>query len=131
MSAKVLVVDDSAFARKIIIDILSKEGYEIAGEAEDGSEAVKLYEKTKPDLVTMDIIMPEVDNMDGIDAVREILRMDPKARILMVTAVGQREALKEAEQAGAKGFIVKPFDSSIIIDEVRKILEKKPETSNQ
>ena len=122
--AKVLVVDDSAFTRKIIIDVLTKVGYEITGEAENGSEAIELYKKTKPDLVTMDIIMPEVDNMDGIDAVREIVKTDPKARILMVTAVGQQEALKEAKQAGAKGFIVKPFNSSTIINEVKKILEK-------
>lgn len=123
--AKVLVVDDSAFARKIIIDLLGKEGYEMAGEAENGSEAVQLYKKTKPDLVTMDIIMPEVNGMDGIDAVREILKTNPKARILMVTAVGQREALEQAQQAGARGFVLKPFDSSTVVDEVRKILEKE------
>jgi len=124
MAKKVLIVDDSAFTRKIIVDILSKEGYEIAGEAENGSEAIKLYKKTKPDLVTMDIVMPEMDDIDGIDAVREIVKMDPKARILMVTAVGQRESLNKAQNAGAKGFIVKPFDSSIIINEVKKILEE-------
>ena len=123
--AKVLVVDDSAFTRKIIIDVLSKEGYEIAGEAENGSEAINLYKKTKPDLVTMDIVMPEVDNIDGIGAVREIVETDPKARILMITAMGQREALNQAQQAGAKGFIVKPFNSATIIDEVKKILEEE------
>ena len=123
--AKVLVVDDSAFTRKIIIDVLSKEGYEIAGEAENGSEAIELYKKTKPDLVTMDIVMPEVDNIDGIGAVREIVETDPKARILMITAMGQREALNQAQQAGAKGFIVKPFNSATIIDEVKKILEEE------
>jgi len=122
--AKILVVDDSAFARKIIVDVLSKEGYEIAGEAEDGSEAVKLYKEKKPDLVTMDIVMPETDGMDGIAAVREILKINPKARILMVTAVGQGEALKKVQQTGAKGFIRKPFDSAIIIDEVSRILEE-------
>lgn len=125
MAKKVLVVDDSAFARKIVTATLTKVGYEIAGEAENGSEAIELYKKTKPDLVTMDIIMPEVNDMDGIDAVREIVRMDPEAKILMITAVGQREALKEAQQAGAKGFILKPFDSSIIVDEVKKILEEE------
>ena len=123
--AKILVVDDSAFTRKIIIDILTKVGYEIAGEAENGSEAINLYKKTKPDLVTMDIIMAEVDNIDGIGAVREIVKMDPKARILMVTAVGLRESLNRAEQAGARGFIIKPFNSSTIIDEVKKILEEE------
>ena len=123
--AKILVVDDSAFTRKIIIDVLTKEGYEVAGEAENGKEAIDLYKKTKPDLVTMDIIMAEVDNMDGIGAVREIVKMDPKARILMVTAVGLRESLNRAQQAGAKGFIIKPFNSSTIIDEVKKILEEE------
>lgn len=123
--AKVLIVDDSAFARKIITDVLTREGYEIAGEAENGSEAVELYKKTKPDLVTMDIIMPEINDIDGIDAVREIVKMDPKARILMVTAVGQKDAIGQAQQAGARGFIVKPFDSSIIIDEVKKTLGKE------
>ena len=123
--AKILVVDDSAFTRKIIIDILTKVGYEIAGEAENGSEAINLYKKTKPDLVTMDIIMAEVDNIDGIGAVREIVKMDPKARILMVTAVGLRESLNQAQQAGARGFIIKPFNSSALIDEVKKILEEE------
>ena len=123
--AKILVVDDSALTRKIIIDTLTKVGYEIAGEAENGSEAINLYKKTKPDLVTMDIIMAEVDNIDGIGAVREIVKMDPRSRILMVTAVGLRESLNRAEQAGARGFIIKPFNSSTIIDEVKKILEKE------
>lgn len=122
--AKVLIVDDSAFARRIVRDILTKVGHEIVGEAESGGEAVKLYEKIKPGLVTMDIIMPETDNVDGISAVKKILEIDPEAKILMITALGQPEAMNKAKQAGAKGFIVKPFTSSTVIDEVKKILEE-------
>lgn len=122
--AKVLIVDDSAFARRIVSDILTKIGHEIVGEAESGGEAVKLYKDIKPDLVTMDIIMPETDNVDGISAVKKILEIDPEAKILMITALGQPEAMNKAKQAGAKGFIVKPFISSTVIDEVKKILEE-------
>ena len=119
MPAKILIIDDAAFMRMMLKDILMEGGYDIAGEIEDGKEAVKAYEKLKPDLVTMDIVMPEVG---GINAVKEIIKIYPQAKIIMVSALGQQALVKEAIQAGAKGFIVKPFKPEKVIEEVKKIL---------
>ncbi len=117
---RVLIVDDAIFMRRMIGDILKQKGYEVAGEAGNGKEAVEEYLKVKPDLVTMDIIMPEVG---GIDAVKEIIRLDKNAKILMVSAMGQQQLVVEAIQAGAKDFIVKPFEASRVLSAVERLLE--------
>lgn len=121
MGARVLIVDDAAFMRMMLRDILTKNGYEIAGEAENGVQAVEKYKEVKPDLVTMDITMPE---MDGISAVREIKKIDPGARIVMVSAMGQQAMVIEAIQAGAMDFVVKPFQPDRVIEAVKKALSR-------
>jgi len=119
MGKRVLVTDDALFMRVMLKNILTQHGYEVAGEATNGREAVEMYKNLKPDLVTMDITMPE---MDGISAVREIKKIDPDARIVMVTAMGQKNLVVEAIQAGAKDFIVKPFQPERVIESVQKLL---------
>ncbi|PKQ27673.1 MAG: two-component system response regulator [Candidatus Anoxymicrobium japonicum] len=119
MAPSVLIVDDALFMRMMIKDILSKDGFEIAGEAENGVEAVKKYAELRPDLVTMDIVMPE---MDGIEAVRNIIEIDPGATVLMCSAMGQQPLVIEALEAGAKDFIIKPFQPTKVIEAVRKAL---------
>jgi two-component system chemotaxis response regulator CheY len=115
----VLVCDDAIFMRTMISDILAQAGYEVVGEAETGTQAVQKYRELKPDLVTMDIVMPD---MSGIDAVREICREDPDARILMCSAMGQQGLVVEAIQAGAKDFVVKPFQPSRVLEAVQRLL---------
>lgn len=119
MSQTVLVCDDAIFMRTMIGDILSEAGYEIVGEAETGVQAVEKYAELRPDLVTMDIVMPD---MGGIDAVREIVQQDPDARILMCSAMGQQALVVEAIQAGAKDFVVKPFQPSRVLEAVQRVL---------
>ena len=119
MSHTVLVCDDAIFMRTMISDILQQSGFEVVGEAETGVEAVAQYRKLKPDLVTMDIVMPD---MGGIDAVREITKFDPNARILMCSAMGQQALVVEAIQAGAKDFVVKPFQPSRVLEAVLRVL---------
>lgn len=119
MSHTVLVCDDAIFMRTMISDILQQSGFEVVGEAETGVAAVAQYRKLKPDLVTMDIVMPE---MGGIDAVREITKFDPNARILMCSAMGQQALVVEAIQAGAKDFVVKPFQPSRVLEAVQRVL---------
>jgi two-component system chemotaxis response regulator CheY len=116
---RVLVVDDAAFMRMMLKDILLKGGFEIAGEATNGAEAVRLYQELKPDLVTMDITMPEVD---GIAAVKEIKKIDPNAKVVMVSAMGQQAMVIEAIQAGASDFIVKPFQPDRVLEALKKAL---------
>ena len=118
--AKILIVDDAAFMRMMIKDILTKNGYEVIGEAANGIQAVELYKAHQPDLVTMDITMPV---MDGIEAVREIIEIDPGAKVIMVTAAGQKTNMVEALKRGAADFIQKPFDSAVIINTIEKVLE--------
>jgi two-component system chemotaxis response regulator CheY len=115
----VLVCDDAIFMRTMIADILSSAGYEVVGEAETGAQAVQKYRQLKPDLVTMDIVMPD---MGGIDAVREICKDDPDAKILMCSAMGQQALVVEAIQAGAKDFVVKPFQPSRVLEAVQRVL---------
>jgi two-component system chemotaxis response regulator CheY len=119
VSHTVLVCDDAIFMRTMISDILQQSGFEVVGEAETGVEAVAQYRKLKPDLVTMDIVMPD---MGGIDAVREITKFDPNARILMCSAMGQQSLVVEAIQAGAKDFVVKPFQPSRVLEAVQRVL---------
>lgn len=115
----VLICDDAIFMRRMISDILMRAGYRIAGEASNGLRAVELYRTLKPDLVTMDIVMPE---MGGIDAVREIMRIDPEARILMCSAMGQQALVVDAIEAGARDFIVKPFQPGRVLEAARRVL---------
>ena len=119
---KILIVDDAIFTRKLLSDILIKEGFEITAEAENAPEAIKKYQQFKPDIVTMDIVMPEINGLDGLGALRAILKEDPKAKIIMVSAMGQQEIMVEAIQAGAKDFIVKPFQASNIVNSIKKLL---------
>lgn len=121
MKSRVLVVDDAIFMRKMISDILEGNGMEIVGEADTGASAVERYKELKPDLVTMDIIMPE---MNGIDAVKEIMAIDSQAKIVMCSALGQQALVQEAMGAGAKDFLIKPFNPSRVIEVVTKILSQ-------
>ncbi|AEC52048.1 chemotaxis response regulator [Pyrococcus sp. NA2] len=117
--ARILIVDDAAFMRMLLKKILTQAGHEVVGEASNGREAVEKYKQLKPDLVTMDIVMPE---MDGITAVKEIMKIDPNAKIIMITAVGQEAKVMEALKSGAKGYIVKPFQAQKVIEEVNRVL---------
>jgi two-component system chemotaxis response regulator CheY len=116
---KVLIVDDTAFMRKLLRNILFSAGLDVAGEAENGKEAVELFKQHKPDLVTMDIIMPE---MNGIEALKKIKSIEPNAKVIMCTAVGQEQMVKAAIKLGAKGYIIKPFQAPKVIEEVKKVL---------
>ena len=118
MGKNVLIVDDSAFMRKILRDILENIGYNIVGEASDGKEAVELYKKLNPDIVTMDIILPD---KTGIDIVKKIKKIDNNARIVMITAMGHEQLVAEAISAGASDFIVKPFKKEDIIETIEKL----------
>ncbi len=121
MAKSILIVDDAAFMRMMIKNILSKNGYEIVGEAENGQVAVELYKKLKPDLVTMDITMPEMNGIDGVKAIRGF---DPNANIIMCSAMGQQAMVMEAIQAGAKDFIVKPFQQDRILQAIGRVLAR-------
>ena len=117
MATKVLIVDDAAFMRMMVKDILSKNGYEIVGEAANGLQAVEKWQELRPDITTMDNTMPE---MDGITAVKEIKKIDPNAKVIMCSAMGQQAMVIEAIQSGARDFIVKPFQPDRVLEAVRK-----------
>lgn len=119
MSNKILVVDDAAFMRMMIKEVLTKNGFEVVGEAENGAVAVDKYKELSPDLVIMDITMPEVN---GIEALKKIKEADAGAKIIMCSAMGQQAMVIEAIQAGAKDFIVKPFQADRVCEAVRKVL---------
>ena len=119
MAKNILVCDDSAFMRMMIKDILTKNGYNIAGEAENGAKAVEKYAELKPDLVLMDITMPE---MDGIEALKKIKASDANASVIMCSAMGQQAMVIESIQSGAKDFIVKPFQADRVIEAVQKVV---------
>ena len=119
MAKNVLICDDAAFMRMMIKDILSKNGYNVAGEAENGARAVEKYAEVKPDLVLMDITMPE---MDGIQALKKIKAGDPGAKVIMCSAMGQQAMVIESIQAGAKDFIVKPFQADRVLEAVKKVI---------
>ena len=119
MTRTVLICDDAIFMRTMVGDILTQAGFDIVGEAETGVQAVEKYQELRPDLVTMDIVMPE---MGGIDAVREITRLDPGAKVLMCSAMGQQALVVEAIQAGAKDFVVKPFQPGRVLEAVQRVL---------
>ena len=117
--AKILIVDDAAFMRMMIKDILTKNGYEVVAEAANGVEAVELYKSHQPDLVTMDITMPE---MDGIEAVKQIKAVNPAAKVIMCSAMGQQSMVMDAIKAGANDCIVKPFQADRVLEAVKKIV---------
>ncbi len=117
--AKIMLVDDAAFMRMMIKDILTKNGYNVAGEAENGLKAIEKFNETKPDLVLMDITMPE---MDGIQALKKIKELDPAANVIMCSAMGQQAMVIEAIQSGAKDFIVKPFQAERVLEAVKKVV---------
>jgi two-component system chemotaxis response regulator CheY len=119
--AKIMVADDSAFMRLIIKEIVSKSSHQVIAEAEDGSIAVKKYSELRPDLVIMNIIMPE---LYGIEALRRIKKMDPNAKVIMCSAMGNQYQVIEAIQAGALDFIVKPFDSARMVDAINRAVSK-------
>lgn len=119
MAKNVLIVDDAAFMRMMIKDILTKNGYTIAAEAENGRIAIDKYNEVKPDLVLMDITMPE---MDGIQALKGIKAIDPGASVIMCSAMGQQAMVIEAIQSGAKDFIVKPFQAERVLEAVKKVI---------
>src|SRR3954447_23710202 len=117
MAKTVLIVDDITFVRKTLSDILTKAHYQIIGEATDGTEAIHLYMKLRPDIVTMDVVMPQ---MSGIDAARKIIKADKNAKIVIISAMGQENLVMEAIEVGAKDYILKPFTT----EEVLKTLER-------
>lgn len=119
MAKKILIVDDAAFMRMMIKDILTKNGYDVVAEAADGAQAIEKYKEHRPDLVTMDITMPEVD---GISALKEIKKIDPDAKVIMCSAMGQQAMVIDAIQAGAKDFIVKLFQADRVIEAIQKTL---------
>lgn len=117
MAKNIMICDDAAFMRMMIKDILTKNGYNVAAEAENGAKAVEKYTEIKPDLVMMDITMPE---MDGIQALKKIKELDPAATVIMCSAMGQQAMVIESIQSGAKDFIVKPFQADRVIEAVKK-----------
>ncbi len=123
MAATILIVDDAAFMRAMLKRILKDAGFEIVGEAVNGREAVQLYEELNPDLVTMDMVMPEMGGMEALQAIRG---RDRKAKVVIVSAVDQRENLLEAIRSGATEYIVKPFDESRVTKAVRRALGQNP-----
>ncbi len=123
MKLRVLIVDDAIFMRKMICDILVENGMEIVGEADTGAKAVEKFAELRPDLVTMDIIMPE---MNGIDAVRKIMESDSQAKIVMCSALGQQALVQDAIAAGAKDFLIKPFNAARVVEVIAKLFNQVP-----
>lgn len=115
---RVLIIDDAAFMRMVLKSLLEKNSFEVIGEAENGAAGVEKYKELKPDIVTMDITMPE---MDGVEALGEIIKIDTDAKVVIVSAMGQETHVKEAVLLGAKGFIVKPFKDEYIINALKKL----------
>ncbi len=121
MSARVLIVDDVAFMRMLLKDMMTKAGHEVVGEATNGKDAVEKYRDLKPDLVFMDTIMSE---MNGIEATKEIMRLNPNAKVIICSAMGQQMMVMEAMQAGAKDFVVKPFREDKVMETLSKVMNE-------
>ncbi|MDY7039299.1 MAG: response regulator [Chloroflexota bacterium] len=124
MSCRVLIVDDDALMRKMMSDVLTLEGYHVVGEASDGLQGVVLSRQLAPDLVLMDVMMPE---LDGIEALRQILEEAPQVRVLMVSAQEKRQVIIEALDIGARDYLVKPFPTAKLLEAVDKAMESEPE----
>ena len=120
MAKSILICDDAAFMRMMLKDILTKNGHEVVGEAANGAEMLIKYEETQPDIVTLDITMPE---MDGIQALKKIKAIDANASVVMCSAMGQQAMVIESIQSGARDFIVKPFQPDRVIEAVKKAVE--------
>ena len=120
--AKIMIVDDAIFMRQMIAKFLIAEGFEICAEASSATEAVEKYKQMKPDLVTMDIVMPMMEELDGIGAVREIIKIDPQAKVLICSVMGQQSLVVEAIRAGAKDFVTKPVQPARLIEAVKNAL---------
>jgi two-component system chemotaxis response regulator CheY len=120
---RVLVVDDAIFMRRMISDILVENGMEIVGEADTGAKAIERYKELRPDLVTMDIIMPE---MNGIDAVRKIVEHDAQAKVVMCSALGQQALVQDAIAAGTRDFLIKPFNAARVVEVIAKVFNQVP-----
>ena len=116
---RILIVDDTLFMRTLLKNILFSGGHDIVGEAGDGDEAISKYKELKPDLVTMDVVMPKVN---GIEALKAIKSIDPNARVVMCTAVGQEQMVKLAIKTGARGYIIKPFQAPKVLEEIKNVL---------
>jgi two-component system chemotaxis response regulator CheY len=119
MALRILVVDDALFMRTMLRGILQEEGWEVVGEAGDGAEAVQKYLELRPDVTTMDIVMPK---KSGIEALTEIMEFDDSARIIMCSAMGQEALVEEAKTSGARGYIIKPFDPQQVKMTIRSVL---------
>jgi two-component system chemotaxis response regulator CheY len=120
MGINVLIVDDLTFIKMVLKDLVEKAGFRVVGEASDGEEALRLFAEKRPDIVLLDITMPK---MDGLTALRKILEMDPEAKVIMCSALGQQRLILQAIQMGAKDFIVKPFRPERVIGSIKKILD--------
>ncbi len=120
MGIDVLIVDDLTFIKMVLKDLVEKAGFRVVGEASDGEEALRLFEEKRPDIVLMDITMPK---MDGLTALQKILSVDPEAKVIMCSALGQQRLILQAIQLGAKDFIVKPFRPERVIGSIKKILD--------
>ncbi|MDA2938421.1 response regulator [Acidobacteria bacterium AH-259-A15] len=119
MARDVLIVDDALFMRSVLKDILKEAGYEIVGEAATGEEALAQFRRFKPTLVTLDMVMP---GLPGMDVLKEILKSDPAANVIVISALGQESFVEEALDLGAKGYIVKPFKNEQVVDEINRVL---------
>lgn len=120
MGIKVLIADDLKFIKLVLRDLVEKAGFRVVGEASNGEEAIELYQDKRPDVVLMDITMPKVD---GLTAMKEILKIDPEAKIIMCSALGQQSLIVQALQMGARDFIVKPFREERVVASIKKILD--------
>ncbi|MEW6516711.1 MAG: response regulator [candidate division FCPU426 bacterium] len=122
MPSRILIVDDASFMRMMLRNILTSHGYAIVGEAENGRVAIEAYQRLKPDITLIDLIMPE---MGGIEAVKKIVELDAKARIIICSAMGQQALVVEAMQAGARDFIIKPFQPTSVIEAIQKVEQER------
>ncbi|MBI4777461.1 response regulator [Candidatus Desantisbacteria bacterium] len=123
-NARILIVDNSLFMRRMLRKMLTEAGYDVAGEAADGASAIQRYRELKPDLVTMDIVLPDIE-MNGIETLKWLTKIDPEARIVMVSAVGYEELINEVISVGAKDFVVKPFKQEILIKTIQHVLTNR------